>query len=428
MLKPQYWEKNLRLFLRYGQLISHQSSLEIPVEILSSPVQQNLDAMHAHYVEGDLLKANNLMESVFSVHSNNFGCHDSFLDIAGSLSDLAVINIALERDDMAVEHLKRALHMTERSYKVNRHLQSCLLANLTYAFTISKTHMDDASETACMARRKRAMHYSERLARNLAEEMAYYDAYEQPQREISTEDDLDGLLMNRHSNGAMYSAEPSNSNSNSNSNHGDELLFVHHVHPQIRRSQCFITLASSLIHNYDHFGRYEEGVLRIEQGLEQLNRLNPLPKYFATAIVKDALITLHKASILSQETRGVSISTSHLDPNTSHLHNILQQLNTNVNGTTSNKNDKNKSEEEEIKEKKKDLHLLYKLSSNKNKLYDIIKDININDMIGINDNRKRDNCKSESVKENENTKEKGKLRKGKAITSLPMGLALMAVV
>merc|ERR1711907_188720 len=218
--------------------------------------------------------------------------------------------------------------------------------------------------------------------------------------------------------------EPSNSNinSNSNSNHGDELLFVHHVHPQIRRSQCFITLASSLIHNYDHFGRYEEGVLRIEQGLEQLNRLNPLPKYFATAIVKDALITLHKASILSQETRGVSISTSHLDPNTSHLHNILQQLNTNVNGTTSNKNDKNKSEEEEIKEKKKDLHLLYKLSSNKNKLYDIIKDI------GINDNRERDNCKSESVKENENTKEKGKLRKGKAITSLPMGLALMAVV
>ena len=102
------------------------------------PLLLNLDAMASYYA-GDVAGAAEKQERVVKIFEASVGLtSDNFVDIAGSLNDLACIRMGQATPNSSSDRayvlsekgLKRALRMCERAYKINRELQVCLWANL----------------------------------------------------------------------------------------------------------------------------------------------------------------------------------------------------------------------------------------------------------------------------------------------------------
>ena len=137
-MKPGWYvEKGLRALLRKGEVFGAR---EFIPGLTGTPFTLVMNSLY-HSTQGDHKLALTETEDAFNDLSNMFGCDDSYVDVAGALNDMAVAHVALAQPEVSLQQLKRALHMTERSYRVDKHLQAVLVANLMQVRTAIIIHL-----------------------------------------------------------------------------------------------------------------------------------------------------------------------------------------------------------------------------------------------------------------------------------------------
>ena len=240
-----------------------------------TPFTHTLDALYHHIVESDHNRAHSMAEDAFHELSQQFGCDDSYVDVAGCLNDIAVMKMSLDKPDEALKQLKRGLMMTERSYRVDVHLRTCLMSNMmTIHARTSRSDMDDCSDEV--------IHYTNQLIELLS------DASQLQKPGTATTAAKGGVTAEK------------------------DLPCIQHIHPGIRKAECFFALSESITHHFTHTYRFEEGVARMEQGFACLNQLEELPDFYSRRLLVYVLGHLRQAQQSSIRSRGQPISHSHL--------------------------------------------------------------------------------------------------------------------
>lgn len=227
---------------------------------------RTISFMHSYLVEKSVDASILQAEAVLADITSSLSVDDHYLDLAGTLNDLSIIYLSHESVDLAIKHQKRALHMVNRSYAVHRHLRTCLLSSLTYSHSINGDHAS-------------AISYADRLA----EELGSPDPHHQ----------------NQHQSQQAKTAAGTS--------------FIQTVHPELRRADCYFTLAAALVTSSNLEDRFEKALLQFESGFQILTALQPLPSFFARELVHNALHRLGMVMDESKRLRGTAIATMHLD-------------------------------------------------------------------------------------------------------------------
>ena len=109
--------------VRRSPLLRSRSSFQHPLEQVSI-------ALALHYM-GETREAMNIQKGVVSAFRNCIGStSDEYLDLAGAMNDLGAYHSCIGDFEASENILKRALMMSERSYRTNNDLQLSLLSNL----------------------------------------------------------------------------------------------------------------------------------------------------------------------------------------------------------------------------------------------------------------------------------------------------------
>jgi len=370
-MKPYgYVEKGLRALLRKGEALDAQ---EFIPGLTGTPFTLVMDSLY-HSTQGDHEMALTKTEDAFNELSNMFGCDDSYVDVAGALNDMAVAHVALAQPEVSLQQLKRALHMTERSYRVDTHLQTVLVANLMQVRTVIiigtrtypnlSTFITPSDSLSTMPNTSRllmqvyggslgegiiAVGYAERLKGLLGDETVLVKL--EGGAAIPTMG-LGGDEKNEKEDGAgaTHRAHSAHSDGNGDRETSAPLVFIQSVHPELRRAESYFLLAESLARDYDHAFRFEESLSWMEQVLRStlytlyflycivlppittlvltpnrnphvtslqgfgcLRRLAPIPDFYGRSLALKAIAQLGDMRRLSQDVRGGGISTGHLD-------------------------------------------------------------------------------------------------------------------
>lgn len=120
--------------LRRKQQTEPLLSLSFP----EHPLALNLEALSQMW-KGDNVGAVATQSRVVKKFESTVGANsDDFVDLAGSLNDLACMRMWQPTPDLvsAEKNLKRAILMSRRAYSVNGHMMVCLSANLMEALTM----------------------------------------------------------------------------------------------------------------------------------------------------------------------------------------------------------------------------------------------------------------------------------------------------
>ena len=223
---------------------------------------RTISFMHSYLVERNVDASVLQAEAVLADITSSFSVDDHYLDLAGTLNDLSIMYLSLEDTDLAIKYQKRALHMVNRSYAVHTNLRTCLLSSLTYSHSMTGDHAS-------------AISYADRLAHDLTSS----DQQQQSQQADTT----------------------------------SGTSFIQTVHPELRKADCYFTLAAALAASSKGADRFERALLQFENGFQTLAALQPLPSYFARELVHNALKRVVFVIDESHRVLGTNIVTGHLD-------------------------------------------------------------------------------------------------------------------
>ncbi len=282
---------SLKILLRNGPKHCDLSNIKGP--LLHSPFYFTLQGLkNGHSMELDEAEKN--FKNALELLKQTFGTHDAYLDIGGTLNDLAAVCTVKGDHVSASKYLKRALMMTERSYRINNHLNTCLLSSLIDN-AINRNSLEEAST------------FSDRL--NVI--IATNDI-------INISNSNDKTIIKKRVNANMNdfkiikSIETNDEGTSSDSdiieqdNETVDVSFIESIHPTLRLAESYLSLARAMLHTHKHQYRFEEALIHIEQCCKILSQMQNTHdvQYSCNRLLSRTLQMLHKLQLQSLKERG----------------------------------------------------------------------------------------------------------------------------